>query len=119
MVNKKIEFEFFDEEEFKKFLDKLPSKDAIKVMSMIDNIEIRGIQSSIKNQWVKKLDDNLFEIRSKSSNNIQRGIYFHVKDSRYIITHFFTKKDQKTPKREIERGKNRRKLYFVRRKSDE
>ena len=34
-------------------------------------------------------------------NNIQRALYFHWKGSRYIITHGFSKKTQKTPRKEI------------------
>lgn len=41
------------------------------------------------------------EIRLKCPNSIQRALYFHVINNRYIITHGFTKKTQKTPKREI------------------
>ncbi|WP_436896562.1 type II toxin-antitoxin system RelE/ParE family toxin [Mammaliicoccus sciuri] len=43
-------------------------------------------------KWVKKLENNLYEIRSKRGNNIQRVIYFRVVDNRYVITHGFTKK---------------------------
>jgi len=36
--------------------------------------------------------------------NIQRAIYFHAVDNRYIITHGFTKKSQKTPINEIKKA---------------
>ena len=49
--------------------------------------------------------DNLFEIRSKVGSNIQRALYFHVHNGNYLITHGFTKKTNKTPKREIEHAK--------------
>ena len=45
------------------------------------------------------------EIRLKCPNSIQRALYFHVINNRYIITHGFTKKTQKTPPREIEQAK--------------
>lgn len=56
-------------------------------------------------EWVKKLDEEIFEIRSKVSSNIQRALYFHVVDNRYAITHGFTKNPPKTPKAQIEHAK--------------
>ena len=53
----------------------------------------------------QKVDDDIFEIRSKVSSNIQRALYFHVTDERYIITHGFTKKTQKTPINEIKHAR--------------
>ncbi len=40
-------------------------------------------------------EKNLYELRSKVAKNIQRALYFHVEDTRYVITHEFTKKTQK------------------------
>lgn len=54
---------------------------------------------------MKKLDYEIYEIRSKYASNIQRALYFHVSHNKYIITHGFTKKTQKTPTREIQRAK--------------
>ena len=68
-------------------------------------IEEAGIQAAIQLEWVKKLDSEINEIRSKVSSNIQRALYFHVKNNQYIITHGFTKKTQKTPIKEIIRAK--------------
>ena len=105
---KKIEFEYYDWDEFKTFLDHLSNKDAAKLYSTINNIEIYGLNIAKRQKWVKKLDKNLFEIRSKQASNIQRALYFHWENNHYIITHGFTKKSSKTPKEEINRGKRRR-----------
>ena len=51
------------------------------------------------------------EIRLKCHNSIQRALYFHVINNRYIITHGFTKKTQKTPKREIIHAKQIRREF--------
>ena len=51
------------------------------------------------------------EIRLKCPNSIQRTLYFHVINNRYIITHGFTKKTQKTPKREIIHAKQIRREF--------
>ena len=60
---------------------------------------------------MKKLEKNLFEIRSQYSSNIQRAIYFTFNSNHYVITHGFTKKVQKTLAREINKAKARRENY--------
>lgn len=91
--------------EFEEFYNSLPIKDRNKLRATIDMIEEAGMQAAIQLQWVKKLDSEINEIRSKVSSNIQRVLYFHIKNNQYIITHGFTKKTQKTPTKEIERAK--------------
>lgn len=91
--------------EFEEFYNSLPTKDRNKLRATINMIEKAGIQAAIQLEWIKKLNKELYEIRSKISSNIQRVIYFHVKNNQYIITHGFTKKTQKTPIKEIIRAK--------------
>ena len=90
--------------EFEEFLDALPTKDADKLYALISTIQEEGMLTAIRQQWVKRLDSEVFEIRSKISSNIQRALCFHKAKSNYIITHGFTKKTQETPKREIEKA---------------
>ena len=91
--------------EFEEFYNSLPTKDRNKLRATIDMIEEAGIQAAIQLEWVKKLDSEIYEIRSKISSNIQRALYFHVRNNQYIITHGFTKKTQKTPTKEIRKAK--------------
>ena len=91
--------------EFEEFYNSLPTKDRNKLRATIDMIEEAGIQAAIQLEWVKKLDSEIYEIRSKISSNIQRALYFHVRNNQYIITHGFTKKTQKTPTKEIIKAK--------------
>jgi phage-related protein len=57
------------------------------------------------------LEDDLYELRSKQGSDIQRVIYFHKIETRYLITHGFTKKTQKTPENEIEHAREMRRQY--------
>lgn len=91
--------------EFEEFYNSLPTKDRNKLRATIDMIEKAGIQPAIQLEWVKKLNSEIYEIRSKISSHIQRALYFHIKNNQYIITHGFTKKTQKTPIKEIIRAK--------------
>src|SRR5699024_11857854 len=69
-----------------------------------------GLSAGIQHNWVKPLEKNLYEIRSRISNNQQRGLYFHVDGVHYVITHGFTKKTQKTPPREINQDRKSTRL---------
>ena len=91
--------------EFEEFYNSLPTKDRNKLRATIDMIEEADIQAAIQLEWVKKLDSEIYEIRSKISSNIQRALYFHVRNNQYIITHGFTKKTPKTPTKEIIKAK--------------
>lgn len=106
MNMKKVEFDYYDWNEFKQFLDQLPDKDAAKLIATIQNIENNGLIIAERQLWVKKLENNLYEIRSK------RAIYFQVQGSQYLITNAFTKETQKTPENEKKIARNRRSRYF-------
>jgi len=96
----------------------LPTKDRKKLVALLHIIEQQGLLVATKMEWVKKLDTNLYELRSKVASNIQRGLYFHDEDNRYIITHGFTKKTQKTPINEIKHAREIRAEYYQRKDND-
>lgn len=100
---KKINFR--QSKEFEKFVLSLQKKDRLKLLATINSIQEHGLEVAISMKWVKKLEKNLYEIRSKHSSNIQRAIYFQIRDVDYYITHGFTKKTNKTPQREIDKAK--------------
>ena len=98
--------------EFEDYLNLLPDKDAEKLLAVIGVVEEHGLLVATRMKWVKKLEDDLYELRSKQGSNIQRVIYFQKIGTEYLITHGFTKKSQKTPKTEIEHAKAIRKRYL-------
>lgn len=100
--------------EFIKWIEKLPKTDRAKLILTIKKVETLGLMQARKMQWVKKIkgEDNLFELRSKVSSNIQRAFYFHIKGNSYLITHGFTKKTNKTPKQEIAHAKEIKKEWY-------
>lgn len=77
--------------EFDEWLLKLSVKDRAKVINIIENTQKYGIIVAQKMKWVKKLRSvsNLYELRSRTSSNIQRILYFHAAGTRYVITHGF------------------------------
>lgn len=64
--------------------------------------------------WVKHLSGAIWELRSLKS----RILFFASSDNEFVLLHFFIKKSQKTPRREIERAERNMKR-FVERNEDE
>ncbi len=116
---KPIEFDYYDWQEFERFLDQLPDKDAAKLLATIQKIEENGLLIAERQEWVKKLETDLYEIRSKRASNIQRALYFQIQGSKYMISHGFTKKTQKTPESEKRLARTRKKYYLLGRRHDE
>lgn len=106
---KKPKFTFYQRPngriEFLEFLETLPLKDQEKLLATISAIEEVGLIDAFRKEWCKKLDNDIYEIRSKVASNIQRALYFHEVDNQYIITHGFTKKTQKAPRQELEHAR--------------
>ncbi|MYV04575.1 MULTISPECIES: type II toxin-antitoxin system RelE/ParE family toxin [Furfurilactobacillus] len=109
---------FIPSDRFLKFLRNLSDKDRAKLVGTISLIESHELYVAIRQLWVKKIEDNLFEIRSIQSNNIRRAIYFHIEENNYFITLGFTKKSNKTPQRQIDSAKRIRAKYLRRNDND-
>ena len=74
------QFEFYTRPngrtEFIEFLQSIPTKDKQKLLATISVIQEQGLLVAQRMEWGKKLDSDIFEIRSKVSSNIQRALYF-------------------------------------------
>lgn len=72
-----------------------------KIESYIDVLAERGTRAGEK--YTKHLDGDIWELRPIEN----RILFFCWNGAEYIFLHYFTKKTQKTPKREIETAKRR------------
>ena len=79
------------------------------IFRMIELLELNG--NALREPYSKELEDGIFELRIKQSNNITRILYFFVVGKKIILTNGFVKKTEKTPKREIQLAKRCRKIY--------
>lgn len=65
----KPKFEFYErpngQVEFVEFLQSLPVKDRAKLLDIIQHVQEHGLLVAQRMEWVKKLDKEIFEIRSK------------------------------------------------------
>jgi len=87
------------------FLEGLSIKERAKIFAYIDKlVELKNNGLQPKENLSKNLGDGIFELRVSFENRISRSFYFYESKRQIIFTHGFVKKEQKTPKGEIERA---------------
>lgn len=113
-----MEVEFYETATGRKvieeFLDSLPAKDLAKVFRDID--VLAEYAPDLHEPYTKHIEGQLWEFRSKFSSNIHRIFYFIWDGKKLVLLHGFTKKTQKTPKKEIDIAKRRLDDYQLRHK---
>lgn len=91
-------------EEVDEILENLPIKIKVKMFYIIELLEKYG--NKVKEPHTKSLGAGLFEIRAKGEEGIARA-FFTFQKERIIILHCFIKKEQKIPKSEIQKARER------------
>ena len=99
--------EFLDEDVSSRF-DALPLDMRAHFLRIVELIRSQGLER-IREPYVKHLEGTLWEMRLKGRSGIARAIYVTAVGRRIVIVHIFTKKTQKTPRREIETALKRAK----------
>ena len=94
------------------FIKSLSVKMKAKVVADLHLLEEYG--NMTREPLSRHLDDGIFEVRSKVGSDIVRILYFFDGDRIIIATNGFVKKQQKTPKSEIELAKRRRAIHMAR-----
>lgn len=74
---------------------------------LVDTMKVAGPNLGMPH--TKAMGDGLFEMRLKGSEGIGRVFYCTIVDQRIVILHSFTKKSQRTPKRELDKARQRQK----------
>lgn len=97
----------------KEFLNSLPLKHITKAQFVIDLLAEYG--PMLKEPFTKSISNTkLKELRIQASPNIYRIFYFTFVDRKFVLLHGFTKKTEKTPRREIKIAENRMNDYIRR-----
>ena len=99
------------------FLMKQNKKMRAKILGVLGILQEKG--NLLREPYSKYLEDGIFELRVKFGSDIARILYFFYYEGKIIITNGFVKKNQKTPKKEIEKAKKYRDEYRVRCEIDE
>ena len=114
----KFTVDFYREDDGSKpvgqFIRALPAKMKAKVVGDLHLLEEYG--NMAREPLTKHIEDGIFELRSKVGTDIVRILYFFEENRIIIATNGFVKKQQKTPKSEIELAKRRRTNYFLRKR---
>ncbi len=82
--------------------------------TMVNLLERTSQHGPPKNKEKSRfLENNIFEFK----HNQLRILYFYDAGKLIVCTHHFTKKQQKTPKKEIKRAKKMHELYLLNKKN--
>jgi len=81
-------------------LEALPEDQIAKFWWIGDLIQSHGLEN-VREPYVKPLKQGLWEIRMKGKDGISRALYVVRNTKRVIVVRVFTKKTQKTSRREI------------------
>ena len=94
----------------REFIDSLDDKGAARIDAFIDRLRIYG--NRMQGKFVKKLTDDIFELRVKQFDRIFRILFFYQPGMVVVITSGFQKKTEQTPPAEITRAEQLRKLWI-------
>ena len=110
----KFTVDFYQEEDGSKpvgqFIRNLSLQMKAKVIGDLHLLEEYG--NMAREPLSKHLEDGIFELRSKVGTDIVRILYFFEENRIVIATNGFVKKQQKTPRAEIELAKRRRTYHL-------
>ncbi len=94
----------------REFVDSLDDKAAARIDAFIERLRIYG--NRMQGKFVKKLMDDIFELRVKQFDRIFRVLFFYQPGMLIVITSGFQKKTEQTPPGEVIRADQLRKLWM-------
>jgi len=94
----------------REFVDALDEKAAARIDAFIERLRIYG--NRMDGKFVKKLTNDLFELRVKQFDRIFRILFFYRPGRLVVITSGFQKKTEQTPPAEIVRAERLRRLWL-------
>jgi phage-related protein len=94
----------------REFVDALDEKAAARIDAFIERLRVYG--NRMQGKFVKKLTDDIFELRVKQFDRIFRVLFFFQPGMLIVITSGFQKKTEQTPPAEIKRAEQLKKLWM-------
>ena len=94
---------------------RMPVREWLLSLAKQDRIEIGGDIANVEYHWpvgppkCKPLGNGIFEIRTDISGHRTARVFFFIESAEMYLLHGFIKKSQKTPKRDLELAKRRKK----------
>jgi phage-related protein len=87
-------------------LDALPSDVRASFERIVRLVQAFGLER-VHEPYIKHIDGPIWEMRLRGRDGIARALYITTTGRRVVILRVFTKKTQKTPRREIELARRR------------
>ncbi|MGO9338814.1 MAG: type II toxin-antitoxin system RelE/ParE family toxin [Terracidiphilus sp.] len=81
-------------------MEALPVDIRASFQRIVELIQTHGLER-VREPYLKHLEGPLWEMRLKGKGGIARAVYVTATGMRIVVVHLFTKKTQKTPRREI------------------
>lgn len=112
-IQKKLQADFFKTENGNE-----PVRNFLKVLSSEDKKSVGADIMAIEMSWpvgypkVRKMDTDLWELRTSISDKRICRIFFTVSGKKTVLLHAIIKKSQKTPLEDLELAKTRKKLVL-------
>jgi phage-related protein len=94
----------------REFVDSLDDKAAARVDAFIERLRVYG--NRMEGKFVKKLSNDIFELRVKQCDRIFRVLFFYQPGMLIVIASGFQKKTERTPPSEIARAEQLRRLWL-------
>jgi phage-related protein len=94
----------------REFVDSLDDKAAARIDAFIERLRIYG--NRMQGKFVKKVSDDICELRIKQFDRIFRVFFFYQPGMLIVVTSGFQKKTQQTPAGEIAKAERLRALWL-------
>jgi phage-related protein len=94
----------------REFVDSLDGKAAARIDAFIERLRVYG--NRMQGKFVKKLSDDIFELRVKQFDRIFRVFFFYQPGMLIVITSGFQKKTEQTPPGEIAKAEKLRRVWL-------
>ena len=87
-------------------LEALPLDMRARFQRIVELIQAFGLEQ-VHEPYIKHIEGSIWEMRLRGRHGIARALYVTATGRRIVILRVFTKKTQKTPRREIELARRR------------
>ena len=92
--------------EAKAELDMLPPEVRASFERIVELVRAFGLER-VHEPYIKHIEGRIWEMRLRGRDGIARALYVAASGRRVVVLRVFTKKTQKTPRREIEVARRR------------
>jgi len=94
----------------REFIDSIDDKAAARIDAFIERLRAYG--NRMEGKFVKKLTDDILELRVKHFDRVFRVLFFYQPGMLIVITSGFQKKTERTPRAEITKAEQLRELWM-------